>query len=144
MHTLYEEVLTSQEVAPISLTGGATANGAGVDMKGWDGVLFVVEVGVMTATATLDGKLQHDSVSNFASPTDHAPTLTQLLAASGGSKEYVLNLKAELLAAGERYVRLVLTQATAAVVVGATAIRYRRSGGLPPTQAATQTVEITS
>jgi len=132
-----ESMAVLLEIAPASLTGAT--NGVGVDMNGWDGVLFLVHVGAMTATATLDGKVQSDSVSNFATPADIAgAALTQILAAAGGGKTYAIDVWRP----GERYARLVLTQATAAVIAGATSVRYRRTGKTPPTQTLTELIKV--
>ena len=131
-----ESMAFSVEVISASLTGAT--NGTGVDMNGWDGVLFLVAVGAVTATGTLDAKVQSDSVSNFATPADiSGAALTQIVDGDDGKMMAI-----DVWRPGERYARIVLTQATAAVVAGAYAIRYRRTGRTPPTQTLTELIKV--
>ena len=126
------------EIAPASLTGAT--NGVGVDMNGWNGVLFLIYVGAMTATGTLDAKVQtHEDASFGAGTVDvSGAALTQILAATGGGKVYGIDVWRP----GEQFAHLVLTQATAAVIAGATSIRYRRTGRTPPTQTLTELIKV--
>jgi len=133
-----DSMLCLTEIAPASLTGAT--NGAGVDMNGWDGVLFLIYVGAMTATGTLDAKVQtHEDASFGAGVADvTGAALTQILAATGGGKVYGIDVWRP----GEQFVRIVVTQATAAVLASATATRYRRTGRIPATQTLTELVKV--
>jgi len=126
------------EIVPVSVSG--VVNGAGVDMNGWDGVLFLVHVGAMGTAATLDAKVQTHEDSSFSTGTVDVAgaALTQILAATGASKEYGIDVWRP----GEQYVRIVLTQATQTVLASVTSIRYRRTGRTPPTQTLTELIKV--
>jgi len=126
------------EIVPVSVSGAV--NGAGVDMNGWDGVLFLVHVGAMGTAATLDAKVQTHEDSSFSTGTADVvgAALTQILAATGGGKVYAIDVWRP----GEQFVRIVVTQATAAVLASATATRYRRTGRIPATQTLTELVKV--
>lgn len=134
-----------QEVDPQSDTS-TVRNGTSLDMTGWEGVFFILNIGAMTATGTVDFKVQSAAATSFGTPHDiSGAALTQVLAASGGSKFYTIDVKAQTMLAaqsGDRYMRCVLTPATAASLVGVTAIQYRRNGALPVTANATQAVAV--
>jgi len=133
-----DSMATTSEIAPASLSGAN--NGAGVDMNGWNGVRFIVHVGAMTATATLDAKVQTHEDASFGTGTVDVSgaALTQILAATGGGKVYAIDVWRP----GEQFVRIVVTQATAAVLASATATRYRRTGRIPATQTLTELVKV--
>jgi hypothetical protein len=128
-----------QGLAPVSASSGAQ-NGAVIDTTDYEGVVFILEVGVMTATGTLDMKIQRSAALAFGSPTDiTGAALTQLLAASGGSKCYAIAVPTP----SQQYVRCVVTPATAASVFGVTAIPYGKRGTRPPSTGLTQNVIAT-
>lgn len=131
-------MLISQALAPVSASSGAQ-NGVAIDTMDYEGVCFILEVGAMTATGTLDMKIQRAIASAFGSPVDVAgAALAQILAASGGSKTYIIDVRNPIM----QYLRCVLTPATAASVFGVTAIGYGKRGTRPATVAATQTVTV--
>jgi hypothetical protein len=132
----YAYMLISQAMPPASSSAGR--NGNAIDMMGWDGCDFILEVGDIAATGTLDMKVQKDTVSNFASPTDITSAAITQLGASDDNKVCIICICEP----SERYLRCVVTGATAASISGVTAIRWRRHGDLPPTQAAAEIVVI--
>ncbi len=138
---LYDEVLITDEINPVSAT--VATNGTGVDVSGWDGVIFILNVGLLAATATLNAKIQRDGDSAFSDPTDLTPAMAAL-ADSDDNEIHLFSVPTEILPAGEKFCRIVVTPATAAALIGATAIRYRREGGLPPTQVADSTTKVTA
>lgn len=132
-----DNVLITQAHSAASQT--SVQNGAAVDMQGWDGVAFVINVGTMAAGATLDAYLARDDNSGFNSSTNIANAAITQLANTSNANMAIL----EAWRPAERYVRAVVTPAVGAVVFGVTAIRYRRSGGiLPPTQTAAEHIKI--
>jgi len=133
---LYEHTLIAQAMPPASSSAGR--NGNAIDMMGWDGCDFILEVGDIAATGTLNAKVQKDTVSAFSSPTDITGAAITALAASDDNKTFVISVCEP----SERYLRIVVTAAVAASISGATAIRWRRHGGLPPTQSASEIITV--
>lgn len=133
-----ETMQTGQALAPVSASSGAQ-NGNVIDMTDYEGIVFFLEVGAMTATGTLDMKIQRAAVVAFSTPVDIAgAALTQILAASGGSKVYAVDVPMPAMG----FVRCVVTPATAASVFGVTYQQYGKRGKRGPTQAATQAVKV--
>ena len=132
---LSDRTLLSQVIAPQAVTTGAV-NGTVVDMLGWDGIRFEVNVGAITGAGTIDGFVARSAAANMSNATNiTGAALTQVTTGSGVAVIEVWRPQ-------QRYLRLTLTQAANTVAFGATATRYRRGGNLPPTQAATQVVRI--
>jgi hypothetical protein len=130
--------LIGQALAPVSAASGAQ-NGAVIDTTDYEGVTFILEVGAMTATGTLDMKVQRSVAAAFSPAVDiSGAALVQLVAASGGSKSYAITIPAP----SARYVRCVVTPATAASVFGVTYILYGKRGTRPATAVLTQQVEV--
>ena len=102
-------------IDPVSSSG---ANNSGwVDMKNWHAMLAVIGVGAMTATGTVDAKLQQASDSSGTGAKDiTGKAITQLLAAGGNNRQAMINVRATDLDTlnGFEFVRLVITAATAA------------------------------
>lgn len=132
--------LIAQEIAPQSMTGGAAVNGSGVDMSGFEDALFVVHVGAITGAGTLAARLESDDNSSFTTPTNITNAALVNVTNTTPNNVMILGVARPT----ERYVRCVVTQATNTVVAGVTSIRKRRTGLLPPTAAASQTVVVKS
>jgi hypothetical protein len=115
-------------LAPISLAAATPTGTGGVDMSKFGRALFVLSVGVFGASATVDMKLQESS--DNATWTDMAvdiPTIsnvaiTTLLAAGGNNREASLEVRADQLLAGKKFVRALITVGTAATLVQCTAL----------------------
>jgi hypothetical protein len=120
----------SLDVPPQSIAASSAANGAGVDMAGWDGVMFVLALGAIDGTQ--DMKAQSDDNSGFSSATDITGAAITQVAATGDNKLYILDVYRP----GERYVRSVVTNGAGATAdfQAVIAIRYRGSGRFPLTQ----------
>lgn len=131
------EMLITQHIAPQSITTGAI-NGTVVDMAGWMGCAFVIDIGAITGVGTLDARVVRDDNSGINSATNVANAALVQVAAAGNNNVAVIDVRNP----SERYLRLTLTQATNTVIAGATAIRYGRDGILPPTQSATQVITV--
>jgi hypothetical protein len=138
MHlALSDQTLATQEIAPASASSGAK-NGAGVDMQGWEGVAFHISIGAITGAGVADARVTEDDNSGFNSQTNITnAALTQIPAANANTLHII-----DVYRPSQRYVRCVLTPADNTVVYAVTAVRYRRAGLLPPTQAANQTVKV--
>ncbi len=129
------DILVTQEIPPQSITGGAV-NGTGVDTSGWEEVTFHINIGAITGAGTLAAVIQEDTASNFGTAANVANAALTNVTNTTPNNVMILGI----LRPTKRYVRLVVTQATNTVIASATCIRSRRTGLLPPTQSASQTV----
>ena len=119
-------------IDPVSTT--ATLTTAWVDQSLFFYVMAMIDVGVMTATGTVDAKLQQATDNAGTGAKDiTGKAITQLLAAGGNNRQALINMKEADLDTenGFRFVRLSLTAATAASLVSAVLI-----GGVPRFQPA--------
>ena len=132
-----DSFLISQSHPPVSMGSGAV-NGNVIDMAGWMGCAFVIEVGAITGAGTLDARVTRDDNSGINSATNITNAALTQVAAAANNNVFVIDVRNP----AERYLRLVLTQAANTVIAGATAIRYGRDGILPPTASAIQTVKV--
>jgi hypothetical protein len=127
--------LIAQEIPPQSITTGAV-NGTGVDMQGWEDVRFHINMGAITGAGTLAAVVQEDTVSNFASAVNVANAALVNITNTTPNNVMILGVARPT----KRFVRCVITQATNTVIASVTSIRSRRTGLLPPTSLASQTV----
>ena len=106
------------QILPSNAAAG-TVNSGGIDMQKFRRAIYVVEVGAMTASATLDAKLQSCSQANFASGVHNmtAGAITQI-ANTGNNVVVTLETSDDAVNQqnpGDRYVRLQCVVSTAAV-----------------------------
>ena len=91
-----------------------------VDMSGWDGVLFICELGTITGSGTVTL-----AIGQAATDTT-VDALSGASAAASGSADSDLNLIVEVFRPTDRYVGGTLTCAVAnSIIGGVTAIQYR-------------------
>lgn len=134
--SLFDSTDPATNVPAQSMTGGTAVNGSAVDMQGWDGAAFIINIGAITGAGTLDARITRDDNSGFNSPTNvTGAALTQVTNANPNSVAVI-----DVFQPSERYLRAVLTQGANTVIAGATVVRYRRNGILPPTTSAAQIV----
>lgn len=137
----------TQHIAPATAsTGSYGITGTAVDMQGWEGCVFLISIGAMVASGTFDAKVQSAAASAFGTAHDITnAALTQLAAATGASKLYAIDVKAQTMTAanaGDRYLRIAAQgDGSHNVTYDVVAITYRRNGALPPTAPA-QLVEV--
>ena len=130
-------MLISVDVA--ATIASANTNGTAMDMQGWDGCLYVFNLGAMVATATFDARIVQSANANMSGATNVTnAALTQVLAATGNTNSYMIDVWRPT----SRYIRSATQPATANTTFSSVAIRYRASGVLPPTQTALQTVKV--
>lgn len=114
---------TKRTIAITNAAGVAATtdiNGATLDMSGWEGVLTIINFGVITGSAVTTIKMQQDSASGMGTAQDLLGT-EQTIADDDDEKTFFIDLYRPL----ERYVRLVVPRATQnAVIGGATYIQY--------------------
>ena len=135
MHQSPAETMLITQVVNPALYDDTAVNGAGVDMQGWDGVLFLIPVGAMDTT--LDAKAQ-DSADNSTFADIAGAAITQYTATDDNKLCAI-----DVWRPTARFVRVVVDpgDGTLGVNTGAIAIRYRRTGKLPVTQAMKELVK---
>jgi len=130
VHSITEDAQPDLEIYKVD-ADNETINGTGVDMLGYQGVVFIAVVG-KGEVADIDLKAQQDTVSNFAAAADLEDSNVTFATAIATSGFGFVEIKNPL----ERYVRAVLvvpdlTTARPAVVI---ALRYGKDL-LPETNA---------
>lgn len=120
-----------QSVAPVSSDKALTETE--INCTGFDRVCHIINVGAMAATGTFDYQVQEAAATGMASAADiTGAALTQVLAATGASKVYAIDVPVN---PAKPYQQAVAACGTAASVVGAIAILYNGSGTYPKTAA---------
>lgn len=133
---LSDSTLVTSHIPPQS--NPAAVAGTAVDMQGWEGVKFDINVGLITGLGALDAYVRTSANANMSGPVNVTnAALVQVLAATNNNVAVI-----EVWRPSARYIQLVLTQSVNTVVAGVTATQYRRTGILPPTQSASQYVKI--
>ena len=132
-----EDLLVSQALLPVAATTGAR-NGVAIDMLDYEGCCFILTVGDIASTGILNMKIQSHDDSSFGVPTDISGAALTQIADTGDNNVYVIDVRDPT----ERYLRCVVTPATAASCAGVEAIRYGKRGTIPATQAAVQIVKV--
>jgi len=102
--------------------GTGTQSSDIVDMKYFDRVIFIVMAGDLGASATLDFKVQESADGSIWSDLT-GKSITQLTQSGGDSdKQAIVEVRADELSAGYRYLKGVMTVGTAASDCGMVAI----------------------
>ena len=134
------DLLTDLLVTRVSnaVAAGLTAvNCTSVDMAGFDSVTFVACLGTLTATQVTSAKLQHsDDNSSFSDVTSGA---TANMADADSNKLLIASYKRPT----KRYVRLVVSRATANAVIDSVVAYQYRARTRPVTQSSTISATIT-
>jgi len=112
-----------------------TTNCTVVDMAGYDAVEFITAVGAITATGTLNVKLQQGAESDLSDAADLEGS-NQAYTDADDNKIMIH----DLVRPQERYVRVVLIRATANVVIDGVFARKYRAKSKPTTQSSSHVV----
>jgi len=121
---LSEKLAVVACIDPDAYAAGAQ-NSDIIDMRYHDRVMFIVMVGALGSSATLDFKIQEGAASDLSDAADlSGKSITQLTEAGTDSdKQAVVEVTAaEVKAAGGRYIRGVLTVGVATSDCGAIAL----------------------
>ena len=62
--SLADSVLVAQDIA--DQIASANVNGAVTDMQGWDGILYIFNIGAMASGGTFDARIMSSANSNFS------------------------------------------------------------------------------
>lgn len=122
-------VLGSEKFAVLSCIDpdaytAAAYNGDVIDMSLWDQVTFIVMAGTLGSSATLDFAVKSDSASGGSYATT-VKAITQLTdAGTDSDKQVIVNIRAEDLAEGQRYIRGTMTVGVATSDCGTVAIGH--------------------
>jgi hypothetical protein len=135
-NSLSDSVLVTLDIVPT--TGTTNTNGAAIDMSGWDGCLYVFNIGAITSTGTFDARIVQSANSNMSGATNITNAAITQVAASGNTNSVMIDVWRPT----SRYIRSAAVPATANVSFASIAIRYRASGTLPVTQTAAQLVKV--
>jgi hypothetical protein len=110
------------QISPASY-GAGTQLTAAIDMANVRRVLFVIQTGVLGASATVDFKITGSATSGGTYADVTGRSITQIVKASGDNKLALLEVTAEQVGAqGWRYIKGSLTVGTAASIVGVVAL----------------------
>lgn len=137
MHnSLSDNVLTTIELPAQSASTVQT--GAGVNMVGWDGVRFVINLGAFTGSAVADARVVGSANANFSGAVNISGAALTQVAAANNANVFVI----DVFRPTNLYLRCLVTPAVNTILLAVTADRYKRGGVLPPTQGAIQTVRV--
>lgn len=133
MNLLSEGTKISSAVTPTAGVAASTdLDGSILDMAGFDGVLVLVRMGAITATAVTGIRMEQGDASDLSDGSDLEGT-AQAIADDDDDKTFFI----DLFKPTKRYVRLVVDRATAdAVVSSAHYFQYTQgslSKGVPTT-----------
>lgn len=118
---LAEEVSIRQAITITAGAAGATAiNGTAIDMSGYEGCLFVLQMGAIVGGAVTSLKVQQDTASAFGSPQDLAGS-NQAIADTADDTVFYVDIKRPT----KDFVRLVVSRATQNATCSAMAYLYR-------------------
>jgi len=115
---------TAVSVQTYKSADNETLTGAGVDMKGFRGVAFIVGAAGGEDFSTWSVKAQQDTASNFGTAADLAGTATAFSTVASPSTDGIAVL--EIVEPTERYVRPVITvpNVSTAKIAFCVAIKY--------------------
>lgn len=106
--------IAAAPIHPASI-GVGTADTGGIDMSKFERAIFLLDVGVFGASATVDMKLQESADgSSYSDLPGSGAALSQLAAAGGNNRLASLEARAGQLSPGKRYLRARVTVGTAA------------------------------
>ena len=134
--SLGDKVLITQDIA--SQLSSTNVNGATVDMSGWSGCLFIFNLGAMTGAATFDARVVGSANANMSGATNVPNCVITQVAAAGNTNWVGI----DVFRPPTRYIATATMPATNNTQVASFALRYGRTGNLPPTQTAAQLVKV--
>jgi len=124
--------MTSQPSERVIVTGAGdpqtvnnTTISASIDMSKFAEAMFILQAGNIPPAGSVQGKLQEDSASNFATASDISGKGMTNLADTDDNKQVIFNLKAEELGSGKRYARLLVTGSAHANILACLALGLR-------------------
>ena len=142
VHQLSADTEATQVVPPQNITANIAAT-ASVSMVGWDGVEFNIDVGVVGNNAAVSAYAIQSANANLSGATNINYPNGTLASINIPNANANVHAVLDVFRPASTYVGLVINGG-AGVANGAqicvSAVQYRRTGILPPTHAAYQTV----
>lgn len=135
-NSLSDGVLVTLDI--LAQTASANVNGTAMDMAGWDGCLYIFNLGAMANGATFDARIVQSANSNMSGATNITNAAITQVTNAGNTNSVMIDIWRPT----NRYIRSATQPATANSTFSSVAIRYRASGILPATQTATQVVKV--
>ncbi len=139
---LSQQLAVVDKLDPVS-QAAATVLGTAIDMSLHRKVVFIIDVGAFGASATVDAKIQASATSGGTYADVSGKAIVQMLAAGGNNKVVKLEISAQEVTSGSRFIKLSITVGTAATLLSYVALaasdRYEPSN-LYDLAAVTQTV----
>lgn len=129
--SLADNVLVAQDIP--DQIASANVNGTVMDMQGWDGCLFIFNIGTMASGATFDARIISSANSNFSGNSNVTNAAITQVANTANNNVAMIDVWRP----SQRYLKSAVQPATANSTFSSIAVRYHRTGILPPTQAAT-------
>jgi hypothetical protein len=133
--SLSDSVLFSQDIA--AQTSSANVNGTIYDMQGWDGILYCYDLGAIASGGSFTAYVQNSANANMSGAANVAGAALANIANTANTNIAIIDVYRP----SSRYVQDIAVP-NANVTFGVTAVQYRRSGVLPPTQKAQQVVKV--
>jgi hypothetical protein len=113
---LSQKLAIVQTINPVSVSA-STVNMTGISMAQHRKLMFILQTGVLGASATVDFKLQSSATSGGTYADISGKSITQLVKASNDNNQAVIEIQASELPAGQPFVRGVYTVGTAASIL---------------------------
>lgn len=133
---MYPQQLTSHAklLSAITLAAGVAAqttiNGSIIDMQGFDGVLFMLNIGAITTGGVQSVKLQHGDQAGGGDMADVLGSAQTIADSEDNTVRFL-----EMTKPSKRYCRIVVSRATQDSAFAASALPYHKWDG-PVTQTA--------
>jgi len=120
-------------------SAGAVANltPVEVDARGFSRAMFIVSTGAAVALATFDVKVQKAATAGGALADVTGAGLTQVLAATGASKTFLIDVTVDV---AKPYMKITGAVGTQTMANAVTCILYNGSGTYPKSDASTETL----
>jgi len=122
MHSLIDALLVHNDIEADAY-GIATTVGDIIDTLGYDGVIWILDIGDITATGTINASVYDDDAVAMGTEAEIvASRITALTAAGGDSNEMVV---IQILRPKKRYCRIKVVTGTAGADLGVMSLRWR-------------------
>jgi len=136
--SITDHVKFTQVLAPL-VQAAATVATAYVDMRDYDFVDFVIDVGVNTNN-TVDAKARECTVSSAGSPSDIAgAAITQIPGGASGTIKKVISVRKDTMTKRYALVSVTIGAGVSGAAIAITAVQYRKAGYEPVVQDANTT-----
>jgi hypothetical protein len=129
-HNLTRNVFVDVAMAPVAAGTGDTQNGLTIDTLDYESIVFLVYLGALSAGAVTTIQVQYGALANGTDMANIANGAVSVPQASGSNLGW---LSVEVHRPTKRYMRVVVTRATANAVINGASVLMGRGGFRPPT-----------